>query len=182
VSNLAEKKTKWGIAHIFASYNNTFIHITDLTGSETIAKYTGGAQVKADRLGSGVWINPSLINGQGMQAEVTVVVANDGDVPVTSTSITATIHEGSCSGSDVTTQYFDLTQYLPASADIANMSTQTYTFNISTTSAHSGDYVVCVTASGIDANDGSVIASVAVKLKITEGPSWEPSAGEVRVI
>jgi len=110
-------------------------------------------------LGSGVWINPSLINGQGMQAEVTVVVANDGDVPVTSTSITATIHEGSCSGSDVTTQYFDLTQYLPASADIANMSTQTYTFNISTTSAHSGDYVVCVTASGIDANDGSVIGS-----------------------
>ncbi|MCD6575748.1 MAG: 30S ribosomal protein S11 [Nanoarchaeota archaeon] len=49
---MAEKKTKWGIAHIFASYNNTFIHITDLTGSETIAKYTGGAQVKADRLGS----------------------------------------------------------------------------------------------------------------------------------
>lgn len=52
MSNLAEKKTKWGIAHIFASYNNTFIHITDITGSETIAKYTGGAQVKADRLGS----------------------------------------------------------------------------------------------------------------------------------
>ena len=50
---MAERKsTKWGIAHIFASYNNTFIHITDLTGSETIAKYSGGAQVKADRLGS----------------------------------------------------------------------------------------------------------------------------------
>ncbi len=52
MNNLAERKMKWGVAHIFASYNNTFIHITDLTGSETIAKYTGGAQVKADRLGS----------------------------------------------------------------------------------------------------------------------------------
>ena len=25
---------KWGIAHIFSSYNNTIIHITDLTGAE----------------------------------------------------------------------------------------------------------------------------------------------------
>ncbi len=46
------KKTRWGVAHVFASYNNTFIHITDLTGSETIARVTGGSQVKADRLGS----------------------------------------------------------------------------------------------------------------------------------
>ena len=53
VSKLVErKKTKWGVAHVFASYNNTFIHITDLTGSETIARVTGGSQVKADRLGS----------------------------------------------------------------------------------------------------------------------------------
>ena len=47
-----QKRTKWGVAHVFASYNNTFIHITDLTGSETIARVTGGSQVKADRLGS----------------------------------------------------------------------------------------------------------------------------------
>jgi small subunit ribosomal protein S11 len=46
------RKLKWGIAHIFASYNNTFIHVTDLTGAETIARCTGGSQVKADRLGS----------------------------------------------------------------------------------------------------------------------------------
>jgi len=45
-------KEKWGIAHIFASYNNTIIHITDLTGSETLGFVTGGSQVKADRLGS----------------------------------------------------------------------------------------------------------------------------------
>ncbi len=53
MNKLAEKKkTKWGVAYIFASYNNTFIHITDITGSETITKITGGSQVKADRLGS----------------------------------------------------------------------------------------------------------------------------------
>jgi len=49
---MTEGKTKWGIAHIFASYNNTIIHVTDITGAETIARATGGAQVKADRLGS----------------------------------------------------------------------------------------------------------------------------------
>lgn len=46
------KKTKWGVAYIYASYNNTIVHITDLTGAETIARATGGSQVKADRLGS----------------------------------------------------------------------------------------------------------------------------------
>ena len=41
---------RWGIAHIYASYNNTIIHVTDITGSETIAKASGGMVVKADRL------------------------------------------------------------------------------------------------------------------------------------
>ncbi|RLF81570.1 30S ribosomal protein S11 [Thermococci archaeon] len=44
-----KKKEKWGIAHIYASYNNTIIHITDLTGAETISKWSGGMVVKADR-------------------------------------------------------------------------------------------------------------------------------------
>ncbi len=35
-------KERWGIAHIFASVNNTIIHITDVTGAETIAIATGG--------------------------------------------------------------------------------------------------------------------------------------------
>ncbi|MEM4714351.1 MAG: 30S ribosomal protein S11, partial [Candidatus Nanoarchaeia archaeon] len=39
-----------GIAHILATYNNTIIHITDLTGSETIALASGGQVVKSDRL------------------------------------------------------------------------------------------------------------------------------------
>ncbi|HDM43824.1 MAG TPA: 30S ribosomal protein S11 [Candidatus Woesearchaeota archaeon] len=49
---MAEKKTRWGIAHIYSSYNNTIIHITDITGSETIAISSGGQHVKADRLES----------------------------------------------------------------------------------------------------------------------------------
>ncbi|MCJ7443331.1 MAG: 30S ribosomal protein S11 [Methanotrichaceae archaeon] len=40
---------KWGIAHIFASFNNTIITITDLTGAETLAKISGGMVVKAAR-------------------------------------------------------------------------------------------------------------------------------------
>lgn len=47
-----EGPERWGIAHIYASYNNTIIHITDLTGTETIAKASGGMVVKSDRMES----------------------------------------------------------------------------------------------------------------------------------
>ncbi|MEM3519152.1 MAG: 30S ribosomal protein S11 [Candidatus Hadarchaeales archaeon] len=40
---------RWGIAYIYSSFNNTIIHITDLTGAETIARASGGMIVKADR-------------------------------------------------------------------------------------------------------------------------------------
>merc|ERR1712072_105999 len=36
-------------AHLFASFNDTFVHITDLSGRETIVRVTGGMKVKADR-------------------------------------------------------------------------------------------------------------------------------------
>ena len=42
---------KWGIAHIFSSYNNTIIHITDLTGAETVSISSGGHHVNADKIG-----------------------------------------------------------------------------------------------------------------------------------
>jgi small subunit ribosomal protein S11 len=38
---------KWGIAHIFASYNNIIITLTDLTGAETICKCSGGMVVRS---------------------------------------------------------------------------------------------------------------------------------------
>ena len=40
---------KWGVAHIFSSYNNTLVHITDITGAETISFSSGGRHVTADR-------------------------------------------------------------------------------------------------------------------------------------
>ncbi len=42
-------KQRWGIAHIFSSSNNTIVHITDITGAETIARYSGGMMTKKDR-------------------------------------------------------------------------------------------------------------------------------------
>ena len=45
----AIKKGTWGIAHIFSTVNNTVVHITDITGSETIAKYSGGMMTDRDR-------------------------------------------------------------------------------------------------------------------------------------
>eukprot|EP00811_Abedinium_folium_P015875 NODE_24826_length_609_cov_3.780083.p1 GENE.NODE_24826_length_609_cov_3.780083~~NODE_24826_length_609_cov_3.780083.p1 ORF type:complete len:150 (-),score=50.62 NODE_24826_length_609_cov_3.780083:32-481(-) len=39
----------FGVAHIYASFNDTFLHVTDLTGRETMVRVTGGMKVKADR-------------------------------------------------------------------------------------------------------------------------------------
>ena len=46
------KESRTGIANIYASHNNTIIHITDLTGAETLALASGGQVVKAQRLES----------------------------------------------------------------------------------------------------------------------------------
>lgn len=43
---------RWGIAHIYSSYNNTIIHVTDVTGTETLGIASGGQMVKSDRLES----------------------------------------------------------------------------------------------------------------------------------
>lgn len=49
---MSEKTEKWGVVHIYSSYNNTIIHITDISGAETISRTSGGMFVKADRLES----------------------------------------------------------------------------------------------------------------------------------
>ena len=41
---------RWAIVHVFSSFNNTIIHMTDLTGAETLGIASGGMFVKADRL------------------------------------------------------------------------------------------------------------------------------------
>jgi small subunit ribosomal protein S11 len=48
----SKKNEKWAVVHIFSSYNNTLIHMTDLSGAETIARTSGGMFVKADRMES----------------------------------------------------------------------------------------------------------------------------------
>lgn len=45
----SKKEIKWGIAHIYASQNNTVITLSDLTGAEIVSKASGGMVVKADR-------------------------------------------------------------------------------------------------------------------------------------
>ncbi|KFP44717.1 40S ribosomal protein S14 [Chlamydotis macqueenii] len=54
---VAEGENVFGVCHIFASFNDTFVHVTDLSGKkgfllnvlETICRVTGGMKVKADR-------------------------------------------------------------------------------------------------------------------------------------
>ncbi len=49
---MSKKTEKWGVVHIYSSYNNTIIHVTDISGAETISRTSGGMFVKADRLES----------------------------------------------------------------------------------------------------------------------------------
>merc|ERR1719272_441979 len=44
-----EGEHNFGVAHIFASFNDTFVHVTDISGREAISRVTGGMKVKADR-------------------------------------------------------------------------------------------------------------------------------------
>lgn len=46
---VSEGELVFGVAHIYASFNDTFVHVTDLSGKETISRVTGGMKVKADR-------------------------------------------------------------------------------------------------------------------------------------
>ena len=39
----------FGVCHIKATFNDTIIHVTDLSGRETLARVSGGMKVKADR-------------------------------------------------------------------------------------------------------------------------------------
>src|SRR5699024_3119918 len=44
-----QNEERWAVAHVFASFNNTIISITDQTGAETLAKSSGGTVVKQNR-------------------------------------------------------------------------------------------------------------------------------------
>jgi len=47
-----DQKLRWAVCHILSTYNNTVLHVTDMSGTETLARATGGMVVKADRMKS----------------------------------------------------------------------------------------------------------------------------------
>jgi len=47
--NRANPENVFAVCHIKSTFNNTFIHVTDLSGRETYARISGGMKVKADR-------------------------------------------------------------------------------------------------------------------------------------
>ena len=49
---MSKKSERWAVVHIYSSYNNTIVHVTDISGAETIVRASGGMFVKADRLES----------------------------------------------------------------------------------------------------------------------------------
>ncbi len=48
-ASLPPEEIVFGVCHIYASFNDTFVHVTDSTCSETIIRVTGGMKVRADR-------------------------------------------------------------------------------------------------------------------------------------
>jgi small subunit ribosomal protein S11 len=69
----SQQQEKWAIVHIYSSYNNTIVHMTDLTGSETISFSSGGRHVKADRFESSPYAAMKRTPGPGAQAAIRAI-------------------------------------------------------------------------------------------------------------
>ena len=57
-------ENNFGVVHLLASFNNTYIHVTDLSGRETYCRITGGMKVKADREESSPYAGKKLTISQ----------------------------------------------------------------------------------------------------------------------
>ncbi len=44
-----KSKDMWAVLHLYSSKNDTILHVTDITGAETISIKSGGQMVKSDR-------------------------------------------------------------------------------------------------------------------------------------
>jgi hypothetical protein len=125
----------------------------------TIQKGAGGDDKKLNV--TIVSITPNVINATGMQANVTVNVTNDGDAPANDTSLAITIWDGgSCSSGNNVTDEFNITRLSPADVN----STKPYTFKFNVSANHSntptsGNYTICISANGVDGNDGTNVGS-----------------------
>jgi ribosomal protein S11 len=62
---LTKKNDKWAVVHIFSSYNNTLIHITDISGAETIARVMSSKDVSPKGIGSAIRMVQYYINRAG---------------------------------------------------------------------------------------------------------------------
>eukprot|EP00818_Percolomonas_sp_WS_P008140 CAMPEP_0117436002 /NCGR_PEP_ID=MMETSP0759-20121206/783_1 /TAXON_ID=63605 /ORGANISM="Percolomonas cosmopolitus, Strain WS" /LENGTH=151 /DNA_ID=CAMNT_0005227589 /DNA_START=63 /DNA_END=518 /DNA_ORIENTATION=- len=49
IPTTAKSELNFGVVHIYASFNNTFVHVTDISGKETIVRVNGGMKVRSDR-------------------------------------------------------------------------------------------------------------------------------------
>jgi small subunit ribosomal protein S11 len=58
----SRQELRWGVAYIFSSANNTIIHITDITGNETVARFSAGMMTDKDREGGSPY--PALLAAQ----------------------------------------------------------------------------------------------------------------------
>ncbi len=62
------KKIRWGIANIYSTANTTFVHITDITGAETLARYTSGMMTDKSREGGNPF--PAMLAAKKAAEEV----------------------------------------------------------------------------------------------------------------
>ena len=65
----SRRDSKYGIAHIFSSYNDTIVHITDISGAETFSRKSGGMFVKADRNESSPYAAMKAANAAAQEAQ-----------------------------------------------------------------------------------------------------------------
>jgi len=63
------RDSKYGVAHIFSSYNDTIVHITDISGAETFSRKSGGMFVKADRNESSPYAAMKAANAAAQEAQ-----------------------------------------------------------------------------------------------------------------
>ena len=66
---MAAPEEKWGVAHIYASFNNTVITVTDLSGAETVTKSSGGMVVKQARNESSPYAAMQMATNVAQQAK-----------------------------------------------------------------------------------------------------------------
>ena len=65
----SRRDSKYGVAHIFSSYNDTIVHITDISGAETFSRKSGGMFVKADRNESSPYAAMKAANAAAQEAQ-----------------------------------------------------------------------------------------------------------------